>query len=337
MIARPLPGLPADGVDRVPAVDPDDAWDEFAASEFAADPIAGLGARVLADIAAEGPVPLLLGRIHARAHTILFGTGGCRKGTLASSWIVQLAAQGHRVLVVDYEDHPDEWSSRVRSLGGAAPMGEVLHVAPASPAWRAERGPLWRQAADLRRLADAWGASIMVVDSIVVACGGGDPMDPGTPALYAAGLQAVGLPALSIAHVTKEGGLAYPFGSVFWHNLARVTWSLELDGATSILANRKANDQERGGRFVVDVTYRDGLPAEVAERPFMAVLADRVAEALGEGPATVAELASRLAEEGGDDGRPVKDDSLRAALRRGLREQRFTADGPPRAQRWALR
>jgi hypothetical protein len=75
----------------------------------------------------------------------------------------------------------------------------------------------------------------------------------------------------------------------------------------------------------------------VWERPYAAVLADRIADALGDGPASVAELAARFGDEDGEDGQRVKDDSIRAALRRGLREQRFTADGPPKAQRWALR
>lgn len=59
--------------------------------------------------------------------------------------------------------------------------------------------------------------------------------------------------------------------------------------------------------------------------------------ALGDGPATVAELAARFGDEAGEDSQRVKEDSIRAALRRGLREERFTADGPPKAQRWALR
>ena len=178
-------------------------------------------------------------------------------------------------------------------------------MAPLSPAWRGARGPLWAQAADLRRLADAWRRLDLVVDSIVVACGGADPTDPGTPARYAAGLQQIGLPALSLAHVTKEGGLAYPFGSVFWHNLARATWSLELDGAgaSSVLAARKDSEHERGGRFVVEVTYREGLPAEVWERPYSAVLAERVAEVLEDGPATVPAIVERL-NDAAEDGAP---------------------------------
>lgn len=321
-----------------PAVDPAEAWDDFAAAEYGADPMAALGARVLADIEAEGPTALLLGRIHAKAHTILYGTGGSRKGTLCAAWIVALVREGHRVLILDYEDHPDEWRGRVGSLGGSDPLPEVLHVAPLSPSWRGARGPLWAQAADLRRLADAWRASIIVVDSIVVACGGADPMDPGTPARYAAGLQQIGLPALSLAHVTKEGGLAYPFGSVFWHNLARATWSLELDGAgaSSILAARKDSQHERGGRFVVEVTYREGLPAEVWERPYSAVLAERVAEVLEDGPATVPAIVDRLNDAAGDGGR-VKADSVRHALRRGLGEQRFAVEGRDKTQTWALR
>jgi hypothetical protein len=296
------------------------------------------GARVLADIPPEPPAPLLVGRIHPRAHTILYGTGGSRKGTLCAAWIVELVKLGHRVVVADYEDHPDEWRGRVGSLGGSAPLTEVLHVAPLSPAWKGVRGPLWAQAVDLRRLADEWGATLLVVDSIVVACGGADPMDPGTPARYAAALQEIGRPVLSLAHVAKEGGLTYPFGSIFWHNLARATWSLEVDGsgATSLLASRKVNEGERKGRFVVDVTYRDGLPGEVAERQYSAVLADRVAAALDDGPASVPAIVDRLNEDAGE-GPGVKADSVRHVLRRGLGDQRFAVDGKDKSQTWSLR
>jgi hypothetical protein len=324
-------------LERAPAVDPAEEWEAFADDEYRADPMARLGARPLGEVECGPPPPLLLDRLHPRAHTVLYGAGGSRKGTVAASWIARLRGAGHRVLIADYEDHPEEWAGRVRSLGGPDAAGGVLHVSPLGPSWRGARGALWEQAPDLRELAAAWAATVLVVDSIVVACGGADPMDPGTPAQYGAGLQQIGVPTLSLAHVTKEGSLLYPFGSVFWHNLARVTWSLEKDGARSVLHHRKYNEGDLLGRFVVDVTYRGGLPGEVWERAYSAVLADRIADALGDGPATVAELAARFGDEAGEDGRRVKEDSIRAALRRGLREERFTAGGPPKAQRWGLR
>lgn len=354
-MARRLDGLAGSVAWVEPPADVFDGWDAADADAWtagellaAAGQVPGVhaeptvleltGARVLSDIAPEPPAPLLVGRIHPKAHTILYGTGGSRKGTLCAAWIVELVKLGQRVMVADYEDHPDEWRGRVGSLGGAAPLTEVLHVAPLSPAWKGVRGPLWAQAPDLRRLAEAWGATLLVVDSIVVACGGSDPMDPGTPARYAAALQEIGVPALSLAHVSKEGGLAYPFGSVFWHNLARATWSLELDGtgAMSILASRKVNEGERKGRFVVDVTYRDGLPGEVAERSYAAVLADRVAAALEDGPASVPAIVDRLNEDAGE-GPGVKADSVRHVLRRGLGDQRFAVDGKDKGQTWSIR
>ncbi len=308
------------------------------------------GARILSEIPAKPPVDLLLGRLHADAHTILYGTGGSRKGTVAAGWIGELVELGHRVLIVDYEDHPDEWSGRIRSLHGAAVCDEVVHVAPASVAWKGRRGALWRQADEIRALAVALDITYVVVDSIVVACAGEDPMDPGTPAKYAAGLQQLGRPVLSLAHVTKDGGLAYPFGSVFWHNLARVTWSLELDGAHSVLTSRKANQHERAGRYLIEVTYLDNLPKAVWERSASVVLGERVETLLREQKEgankrddkkvgmTAAEIVARLNDEAEDGAQAVKPDTIRALLRRGLQAnpKRFTVTGTDKNQTWTV-
>ena len=57
------------------------------------------------------------------------------------------------------------------------------------------------------------------------ACGATNPLDPEAPGQFFAAIARIGLPSLTLAHVTGAGDLSKPFGSVFWHNLARVTWS----------------------------------------------------------------------------------------------------------------
>ena len=291
-----------------------------------------LGARSLTDVPADPPAPLTIERLDPEGQTVLYGTGGSYKGTVTAWWIVQLVRAGRRVLVLDYENHPGEWARRVAGLGGDAERAGVVHVAPLTASWGAERGPIWKQADTIRALADAVAADYIVVDSIVIACAGFDPLKPETPALYAGGIELIGRPALSIAHATKAEDLRYPFGSAFWHNLARTTWSLKRDGERAILTHRKRNNYASLGRFVVTTTWRDELPREVWEQPYIEALSDRIAGALVDEALTAAQVAARLNADRTDDEEEVKADSVRKALARGLSErpreaQRFTING----------
>ena len=242
--------------------------------------MARTGARCLAEVSTAPPPAPLLGYLDPQGHTILHGMGGVGKGTLTAWWIVNLIAGGHRVLLVDYEGHPEEWARRIYGLGGSEAITAVLHVSPSSADWKGHRGAIWAQAQDLHTLAVEWGATYMVVDSIVPASGGTDPLKPEAAGQYAAALVQIGRPTLSLGHVTKADSPVYPFGSIFWHNLARMSWSLTRDGETVQLMCRKANNYAHLGRFVVSTTWFEGRLGEVALAPYAVVLADRIAEAI---------------------------------------------------------
>jgi hypothetical protein len=296
---------------------------------FGTNIVAKTGARCLAEVSSAPPSAPLLGFLDPLGHTILHGMGGVGKGTLASWWIVELVARSHRVLVVDYEGHIEEWSRRINGLGGAEARAGVMYVSPSSLAWKGRRGAIWAQAADLHALAVEWGATYLVVDSVVPACGPTDPLKPEAAGQYAAAIVAIGLPTLSLAHVTKADSPTYPFGSIFWHNLARMSWSLTRDGETVQLVCRKANNYEHLGRFGVSTTWFEGCLGEVALTPYSVVLADRIAEVIATESLTVTEIVARLKVE--DEG-AVKPDSVRAALRRGQKLGRFA----PIDDRWRL-
>ena len=297
---------------------------------------ARLGAIVLAEISTAPPAPLLCARLDPVSHTILYGTGGVGKGTYASYLITRLVAVGHRVVILDYENHGDEWARRYDGLAGREGVDAVIWVAPLAASWRGVRGAIWQQAADIRELATAFGATYVVIDSIVPACGGSDPMDPGTVALYAGALEYLGIPVLSLAHVTKADDLRYPFGSIFWHNLARVTWSLHKDGERVVLTHRKANSYANHGKTVVTITWRDGQPRDVAEQPFSLVVADRIEEVLVGATLAVGAIVTRLNGDLAEDEQPIKADTVRAALRRGLSSEprRFTVEGTGETATW---
>lgn len=290
---------------------------------------ARLGARLLGSIGTDPPSPLLIERLDPTGHTILYGTGGVGKGTLASDWIVSLRTQGLRILIVDYENHPDEWARRIYGLGGAQLMDGILIVNPLTASWGGRRGPIWEQAPELRALALAFAADVAVIDSIVMGCGGVDPLKPEAAALYAGGLEYIGLPALSLAHVSKDLSLAMPFGSVFWHNLARMTWSLERRAETALLVNHKHNNYPRAPKLEVTITFDDGRPVEIWERPYAQVLAARIDVALGDGPLTLGQLVDALNEDLDEDDEPLKPDSVSKALRRGQKSKpaKFATDG----------
>lgn len=294
-----------------------------------------LGARTLSAIERTPPLPLLLGKYDAEDHTIKYGSGGVGKGVHTTWDVVQLAAAGHRVLILDYEAHPGEWARRFYGLAGVTGMDDVWHVSPLAIAFDNRHGPIWETQTALRELADEVQATYLVIDSIVTACFGADPMDPGTPALYASALQFIGRPAMSLAHVTKDGDLRYPFGSVFWHNLARVTWSMAKDGDRVVMTQRKANNHASRGRIMVTTTWHDDLPREVLEQSYTVVLADRIDDVL-DAPMTVSRIVARLNEDAGEDLAVVKSDSVRHTLRRGLTSdpKRYTVEGTGEAQLW---
>jgi hypothetical protein len=288
------------------------------------DPIGRLGAALLSSFPILPVKPPLLGRLDPVGATLLYGPGGIGKGTLAASWIALLVAAGHRVLLLDYEHHPEEWAPRIHGLGGLAATDGVLYVPTGGPEWHGRRGPLWVQAPELREAADSFRATFVIVDSIVTGCDNADVLKAEIATQYFGGLQIIGRPSLSIGHVTKISDLMHPFGSVFIHNLARATWSLQVAKGGALLVNRKANRYHNLGRFMVTAEWRDGQPIAVHETSYLATIADRVAEALAGDPLTEEQIVARLSR---DDGEEVKANSVSAALNRGAKKK------PPRFQK----
>jgi hypothetical protein len=68
-------------------------------------------------------------------------------------------------------------------------------------------------------------------------------------------------------------------------------------------------------------------PARVTEKPYAMALAERITEVLDDGPQTVAAIVARLNDDAGEDGARVKPDTVRHALRRGLRAGKYRLEG----------
>ena len=266
------------------------------------------GARSLGDINRDAPQPLLGGRLSPDGHTILFGPGNAGKGVLASSWVTNHVQDGGRVLILDFEDHPEEWARRIWGLGGQPMMsGPIRHVSPLT-----HGAPDWDL---LHAVGREHRSTLVVIDSVAYAVPGKDPSLAETATAYSAVIQPFGSPVLSLAHMNRVGDMRYPFGSVFWHAGARVTWSL-VPGANgeSKLRNAKANNYEWQGEYVVTSEWLDDIPRAVYETRYMASVAERIEAVLATGPASLDDIVAGLAA----DGDEVKRNSVRQALRRGL-------------------
>jgi hypothetical protein len=98
------------------------------------------------------------------------------------------------------------------------------------------------------------GVGFMIIDSAGLACGGEPEKAEGAIRFFNA-LNSLGLSSLTTAHVTKEETKElYPFGSIFWHNGARMTWNVQGDRDLDVLHLgffcRKANTlRERPDSF----------------------------------------------------------------------------------------
>lgn len=272
----------------------------------------------LASISTDPPPPMLIDRLDPTGHTILYGTGGIGKGALACRWISDLVRSGHRVLILDYEGHPEEWSRRVGSLAPEVHGGDaVRYLAP--------RGALARAVAEVAWTCDTYELDYVVIDSAVMACGA-DPLKPEAAAGYAAALVELGRPALSLAHVTKVDDPRYPFGSVFWHNLARMTWSLTGSESEVLLKHRKHNNYPGLGTFALSITWADGYLREVWERGYNMTILRRVLDALEDAePLTIDQIAAAIND---DEHKPVIRGTLQKTLTRALvSEIRMGSDG----------
>jgi hypothetical protein len=263
---------------------------------------------LLSGISTDPPAPMLIDRLDPEGHTILYGTGGVGKGALASNWIAQLVQSGHRVLILDYEGHPEEWSRRIASLAPDVHRGDaVRHLIP--------REPLAVAAAEITWTCATYDLDYIVVDSVVMACGA-DPMKPEAAAAYGAGLVEINRPVLSLAHVTKIDDPRYPFGSVFWHNLARMTWSLTGSETEVLLKHRKHNNYPGSGTFTVTVTWEDGYLREVWEKGYTMTVLQRVLDALDDvGSLSFDQIMDVLNDE---DHKPVSRKTLQQTLSRAL-------------------
>lgn len=202
------------------------------------------GYQWVSDMDAIDPAALLAdGLMVPEGVTILYGPGNVGKGHMACEAIRHLTPIGP-VLIIDYETHPSEWRRRLGAMLPPESLSRVAHVVPEKS--------LPKEADTLRGIVSEIGACAVIVDSYQAATPDGKvhAEQADTPREMFRAFARLGVPALVLAHVTKSGGehQPYPYGSVFVHNYARMTWSAgklsQDDEPLRIeIRNRKSNDR----------------------------------------------------------------------------------------------
>lgn len=263
----------------------------------------GQPAVLLADVPRPAPdqaydvagLPLL-----KRHPTIWFGDGGSLKSYLALHAAGELARQGVRVGLFDWELAGEDHRERLEALYGPLMMPSIVYV-------RCLR-PLVYELDRLAEIRHQHALEFIVCDSVAFGCSG-PPEDALVAAEYFRAIRTLDVGALLIAHISKSDGADQrPFGSAFWHNGARATWFVKLAEAqpdttvqTVALLNRKNNTGSLRGAVGLQVTF-DGTSTRItrtdlATHDSLAVelpLWQRIRHSLSGGALTLTELAEDL-------------------------------------------
>lgn len=214
-------------------------------------------------IPGERPRWLLRPYIERGNASVLFAMGGTGKSLFAMACAVSVAS-GHPILGVDPDDSGPvlylDWESDAethfrRMMAICRGVGIDDDIPPVH--YRRQYASLYESAPDLRRLVAEIGAVLVVVDSFGAARGG-EPESADTTIKGFNAARSLGVSTMFIDHVTKAADEPdKPFGSVYTHNLARLSWGMvgaDKDDYTSIaLINHKSNNGRRGGRYGFNV------------------------------------------------------------------------------------
>jgi len=264
----------------------------------------GVAAIVLDDALAEGPPQdfTVHGlRIPADSHSMLIADGGGLKSLLIELVLGEMARRGIPVALLDWEWSAERHLARKKRLFGSARL-DHFHYMPC-------RNPLSVEADHIRRFCAEAGIQFLGIDSISAACDG-KLADDDVARAYNRALAELP-PSLSAAHIPK--GTLDPkadlkaFGSAFFHNFCRVSWTVKKqpgeseDVITAGLFPQKQNDGARLRPVGLEFTFS---PERIAVRPVDLALVEGLAEKLPlaarmlhllkNGPLTLAVLADEL-------------------------------------------
>ena len=302
--------------------------------------------RTLEDVSDDPPRPLLFGMLEPDGPTLACAAPGTGKGMTGAWLICEAQREGMLPLIFDAERRAREWARRVTGLGGD--RSRVIYLEPLDlpPAVRGE--PLWVSAPAIGHVAQAAGADLLIVDSILPAVGLGEERlrsDAQVPYLWVAALDALACPSLSFGHPPKGQPEGEPFGSFAWVAAMRLTWQgTRAEGERHGIRWRPKKRNERGHIPGILLTFAygdDGRPCSVVRADDEESTRDWILAALVGGPRTVGELAEDLLAEIPDPGAGEVErirERLGQALRRMGRDGWVSKAGTHgKGVRWDLR
>jgi hypothetical protein len=184
--------------------------------------------------AGNGHLWLLEPYLLAEGISLLYGDGGSGK-SLAAAWIALRIATERPVLYLDWEAGPGAFQNRIRAL--ARGMGRDV---PGQLLYAEMRASLRQAGREAARIAAAEGCAAVIIDTAGPA-GGADPESASTALAFHEISRSFPCPTLALHHIPKNAkDPSKPFGSVYYHNLARLAWHLvPLGGGRASLHCRK--------------------------------------------------------------------------------------------------
>jgi hypothetical protein len=194
-----------------------------------------------------------------------------------AAWWAATLSHTRDVLILDYERHTRyEWKPRVRRFGGDQ---DRVHI------FQPDR-PIWAEAQVVLDSLSQFTDPFLIVDSVGYAVGDLEAEKSSTATKYTKAIQSIGLPTLSTAHTTKaDADPRYPFGSVYWHNGARVTMSLVGQGEEPrVLTQKKTNQRALFKPVDFDWTWAaegEEFPVTLTETPHSSKVLDRALAVFG--------------------------------------------------------
>jgi len=269
--------------------------------------------------------------------TILFGDGSGGKTYLSYAMALCVATgtnlfgftvrRSGGVLIADYENPTGaQLRFRIRRLLAGAGWDPVIIDDLPIYYWSGMGSSLPDHAEAMLQFIARHDVRLVIVDSAAPACPG-KPEDSVAAVGYFNALNRLAVTTLTIAHVNRadaETSSQRPFGSTFWHNMARRTWFVrreqeeDSDDIDIGLLCRKVNDGRKprplalrmhfdgddGPVTITPQAFRD-VPAFEEERPIPERIKDALLKA---GNGSVAEIAEWTG---------LANDSVRHALERG--------------------
>lgn len=250
--------------------------------------------------------------LYEKNATVLYGPGDSMKsffalycGLLLASGMcgpnVSVAPDPWKVLFLDWEMSSQDVRGRVKLL--QAGDGRLTGL----PDYRRCYQPLADDLPELKKVVSDGGYDVLLIDSLAMAAGGQELERAESAIRFNAALRTLNCTSLIIGHTPKpqeDQKERHLYGSVFFHNLCRVSWECRREGQTIGLYQKKNNlgpkHDPLGFHLELDADRCVVTEANLADDEVLSAalpLKDRIAKALRETPGqTAKELALAINE-----------------------------------------